>query len=71
MRVLQYAVRLSMLSKYFGQMSVALATLIEAFFFADNDTTLQEDDEVVILTSSEHLATLSERWHPQELENQD
>lgn len=41
------------------------------FFFVDDDTTLQEGDEVVILTSSKHLADLSERWHPQEVENQD
>jgi len=38
------------------------------FFFADEDTSLQEGDEVVILTSSEHLMDLRERWHPQEAE---
>ena len=38
------------------------------FFFADEDTSLQKGDEVVILTSSEHLMDLSERWHPQEAE---
>ncbi len=41
------------------------------FFFTDEDTLLQKGDEVVILTSSEHLADLSERWHPHEVEDED
>lgn len=41
------------------------------FFFADKDTTLKVDDEVVILTSSEHLTDLRERWHPHEAEDED
>lgn len=38
------------------------------FFFADESTTLRKDDEVVILTGSEHLSDLMERWHPHDPE---
>ncbi len=41
----------------------------DEFFFAEDDTKLKEGDEVVILTSSEHLKELQERWHPKGPEN--
>ncbi|MDJ0623205.1 MAG: NAD-binding protein [Desulfocapsaceae bacterium] len=43
----------------------------EDFFFADDDTTLRQGDEVVILTSSEYLSDLQERWHPKETDDKD
>lgn len=41
------------------------------FFFANEDTSLKKGDEVVILTSSDHLTDLRERWHPQEADATD
>ena len=34
------------------------------FFLADGETKLREKDEVVILTHSDNLASLRERWEP-------
>lgn len=41
----------------------------DEFFFAEDDTRLRKGDEVVILTSSEHLKELRERWHPKGAES--
>jgi trk/ktr system potassium uptake protein len=41
----------------------------EQFFFAEADTKLREGDELVLLTRSEHLATLQERWSPRQAED--
>jgi trk system potassium uptake protein TrkA len=38
------------------------------FLLADQDTTLQNDDEVIILTHSQHLGQLTERFHPEQSE---
>ena len=38
------------------------------FLLADQDTTLQSDDEVIILTHSQHLGQLTERFHPEQSE---
>lgn len=40
------------------------------FSFAEDDTRLREGDEVVILTRSDRLADLRERWQPKETDNQ-
>ena len=42
----------------------------DKFHFVEEDTKLREDDEVVILTDSEHLADLNERWDPQEVKEE-
>ena len=39
------------------------------YFIAREDTKLKKGDEVVILTSSEHLKSLRERWYPKKVEN--
>lgn len=39
----------------------------DEYCFPDDDTTFTKGDEIVILTSSEHLEELSEKWHPQEI----
>jgi trk system potassium uptake protein TrkA len=36
----------------------------DEFRFADPDSQIQKGDEIVILTHSEHLSELSERWDP-------
>ena len=43
----------------------------DEFHFTENDTSLRTGDEVVILTTSEHLADLNERWHPQDHNDDD
>lgn len=42
----------------------------DKFLFAEQDAKLREGDEVVILTDSEHLADLNERWNPQEVKEE-
>ena len=41
----------------------------DEFYFTREDTSIRKDDEVVILTSSEHLKELRERWSPHEAED--
>jgi trk system potassium uptake protein TrkA len=36
------------------------------FFLADGETKLQKEDEVVILTHSDNLPSLRERWEPRQ-----
>lgn len=35
------------------------------FFFAEKNTRIKKGDEIVIMTTSEHIADLTERWHNQ------
>ena len=42
----------------------------DKFLFAEQDAQLREGDEVVVLTDSEHLADLNERWNPQEVKKE-
>lgn len=39
------------------------------FYLADEKTKFQKGDEVVILTRSEHLTELNERWNPKQVED--
>jgi trk system potassium uptake protein TrkA len=39
--------------------------------FVDKETALEESDEVVILTHSEHLTDLKERWNPKQADKDD
>lgn len=39
--------------------------------FVDGDTRFKKGDEIVLLTSSEHLSTLNERWNPKQAEEND
>lgn len=41
----------------------------DTFHFCEKDTRLEKGDEVVILTASEHLSDLHERWSPKEAED--
>jgi trk system potassium uptake protein TrkA len=43
----------------------------DKFHFAEKETELCKGDEVVILTDSEHLADLNERWNPQDIDSED
>ena len=43
----------------------------DEYRFPDKDTAFMKGDEVVILTSSDHLGELSEKWHPREIKTQD
>ena len=43
----------------------------DEFLFAEQDAKLREGDEIVILTDSEHLADLSERWNPRKINSED
>jgi trk system potassium uptake protein TrkA len=38
----------------------------EQFHFVDSDTRFKKGDEIVVLTHSEHLSELNERWQPKE-----
>ncbi len=40
-------------------------------YFVDNETKFREGDEVVILTRSEHLVDLNQRWNPQQVNNEE
>jgi trk system potassium uptake protein TrkA len=40
------------------------------FYLADEKTTFKNGDEIVILTRSEHLATLAERWDPKQVDDE-
>lgn len=40
----------------------------EDFFFAEDDDRIKKGDEVVILTHSEHLTELQERWQPKDVD---
>jgi len=40
----------------------------DSFHFVDEKTRFKKDDEIVILTHSEHLPELKERWSPQQAE---
>ncbi len=35
------------------------------FFFAEKNTRIKKGDEIVIMTTSEHISDLTERWHSQ------
>lgn len=37
------------------------------FYFVEQDTTFRQGDEIVILTRSEHLPELNERWQPKQV----
>ena len=39
--------------------------------FVDTETALKQSDEVVILTHTEHLADLKERWNPKQADDND
>lgn len=41
----------------------------EAFHFVEENDKIRKGDEVVILTHAKHLAELSERWHPKEIDS--
>jgi len=43
----------------------------DEYCFPDDDTTFTKGDEIVILTSSDHLEELIEKWHPQKINNRD
>ena len=43
----------------------------DKFFIAEKDNHLREGDEIVILTDSEHLSELNERWNPKEINSED
>jgi trk system potassium uptake protein TrkA len=43
----------------------------DKFQFVEKDTRLRKGDEIVILTDSQHLAELNERWNPSETNGSD
>lgn len=43
----------------------------DAFHFIDDKTRFQKGDEIVLLTHSEHLPELKERWQPKQAEGED
>ena len=43
----------------------------DEFLFAEQDAKLREGDEIVILTDSEHLAELDERWNSKKVNSED
>lgn len=41
----------------------------DAFYFVEGDDRIKKGDEIVILTHVKHLADLSDRWHPKDVDD--